>query len=92
MTAMVIKESKFYAKNYSLKPIFPAAYVKHCILKLFLRPPNYLRNDGRPNWHRADGSDLCRGSSAAHLAGADTGAAGEKREEHVMVGLQKLIP
>lgn len=57
------KGVKNACRDHSMKLIFPAAYGKCCILKLLLSPPNFLRNDGVSNRHRADGSDLCRCTS-----------------------------
>lgn len=75
-----------------MKLIFPAAYVKHHILKLLLSPPNFLRHDGMSNCHREDSSDLCRYSSATHLSRADTATARERREESVCSSIALQLP
>lgn len=64
-----------------MKPIFPAAYVKYCILKLLLSPPNFSKYDGMSNYQRPDGSDLCR--YILHLTRANIATARERREETV---------
>lgn len=62
-----LKRSKNSLRKITVWNLFSLQHVSNTTLKLWLRPPNYLGNYGMSNWHRADGSDVCRGSSAAHL-------------------------